>query len=500
MEADLTMQPKNFKGFIHFLRDKRQYREIYILAFLLIAVGIILHSLFPYPFTFSDSGAYLLGASKDHFNIFRPMGYSHYLKFIHGLNPSIHFVFFFTYFLHAVSVLFFLYTLKYLWNITYRPLFYGLCILAIATPRFWFAANFIMSDSLFSSLTLLFVTTSLWLIYVRKWWLIVSLLALFFGLYKVRYSGMFYLFIPMYALFLAFHQAKPLKKTLIVLIPAICFLFLYRQTKNEYHRQTGVNVSSGFSGWQLINNASVLFPEAKSIPQSHFGTPQLKALHHFMQFVPDSVFNDQHTFSTSYMWNKELPYKQFLFSYMQYTNQNYALTWVACGQLFGQYAQILIKEKPGKFFTNYILPSFASTFKTWDINEYKAPFINDPAIADYYHLNFDKYEHTHPLFSTLNAPRKVINYFYWLFLGVAICYFLVNIQKNKFSNKGWLIASLLLLFILMHIGASVLASPNTTWRYTMPVFLPSLAFIFYNLNDFIQNSKIRSKLLFKHKK
>lgn len=30
-------------------------------------------------------------------------------------------------------------------------------------------------------------------------------------------------------------------------------------------------------------------------------------------------------------------------------------------------------------------------------------------------------------------------------------------------------------FVVVYLGASALASPNTAWRYTMPVFLPSLA-------------------------
>lgn len=484
---------KTFRSFLRFLSRKPQTPELAVLSLAFLVIGIIIYTLFPYPFTFPDSGAYLLGASRDQFNIFRPMGYSHYLQFLHGIHAGIGFVFCFTYTLHAVSVLLFLYTLKYLWDFTSKLLFYSLCLCAVAAPRFLFASNFIMSDSLFSSLTLLFLTSAIWLIYRRKWGIIVLLLALFAALYQVRYSGMFYLLVPVYALYIVFTPGNRIRKTVAVLLPLVCFLFLYFHNKTEYYRQTGVNISSGFSGWQLVSNASVLFPEAKEIPLARFDDPGLKTLHTYMQSVPDSVFDDRYALGTSYMWNNDLPYKQFLFLYMQYTRQSYPQAWVTCGDLYGKYALELIKIYPGKFFSRFLLPSFTSTFKFFDITEYSNPFVNDPVYNNYYRLSLDKYQHTCSLFGHLNTPRKIIHYFYWILLSVALFYFIAKTRLSRFRDKRWLSASLLLLFLLTHAGASFLASPNVSWRYTMPLFLPSLAFIFYNLEDFIRNTTGKEK-------
>lgn len=491
---------EKFTSFGKFLINKPQRGELGILIIVFIVIGIWLHTLFPYPFTFPDTGAYFLGASQNQFNIYRPMGYSHYLQFIHGINSSLHFIFFFTYTLYVISVLFFLYTLKYFWRITSRPLFYSLCTCAIFAPRFLFASNFIMSDSLFSSLVLLFITSIIWLVYIPKKRWVLIMLALFAAFYQVRYSGIFYILIPIYALFIAFNRTSRSLRILLALLPLICFIGLHLHARKEYYQHTGINISSGFSGWQLINNASVLFPEAKHLPLNVFDDPQLKALHGFMQSVPDSIFNADHTMNTSYMWNKELPYKQFLFIYIQYTKTDYGTAWVACGDLFARYAGALIKQYPGKYFKRFILPSFFSTFKSFDITEDKAPFVNDPVYSAYYQLEIDKYEHTSQLFHMLNFPRQILNYFYWISLLLAILYFISHIKKERWKDKTWQTAFILLLLVLTHIGASALAAPNTTWRYTMPVFLPSLAFFLYNLNDFIQNYKIGSKLLFPRKK
>lgn len=490
----------NLKSFGRFLTARTQRRELGVLAVIWIMLGFALHLLYPYPFSTPDSGAYLLGACQNQFNIYRPMGYSHYLQFIHRLNPSLHFIFFFTYTLHAVSVLLFLYTLKYLWHLTSRPLFYGLCICSIAAPRFLFSTNFIMSDSLFCSLAVLFVTTAVWLPFEKKGWVIALMLALFAALHQVRYSGMFYLPVAMYALWIAFDKSSRLKRTAWMLLPLVCSVLLHLQARQAYRQHTGINISSGFSGWQLINNASVLFPEAKSLPLSEFKTPALKTLHNFMQSVPDTAFAPKHTLNTSYMWDKTLPYKQFLFACMQHAGSNYGTTWTVCGELFAQYAGILIKHYPGAYFGRFILPSFASTFKPFDIHEEANPFAPDPQFSDYYEQIPDRYEFKFRLFRSLNAPRKIIHSLYWILLSLSAVYFGLRMKKNLRQDKARQIACCLFLMLLAHIGGSVLASPHTTWRYTMPIFLPSLACMLYALNDFIQTCKIRTKLLFKRKK
>ena len=491
---------KSFRSFSRFLSGKSQRRELAIIAAAFIGVGMLLHILFPYPFSFPDSGAYLLGASQNSFNIYRPMGYSHYLQFVHAISSSIHTVFWFTYLLHMLSALFLIYSIKYLWDLRNKVLFYGLCFFAVAAPRFLFASNFIMSDSLFSSLTVLFLTFSIWLLYERKWYVIVILLALFMGLYRVRYSGMFYIFIPLYTLYMAYAKAPLAKRLLMLALPLVCFFIVFQQSKKEYYQQTGVNISSGFSGWQLINNASVLFPQAKGMSMTTFKDPVLKALHGFMQSVPDSIFNSRHTFATNYMWNKELPYKQFMFYYMDQTRQNYSLSWILCGDLYGQYAKALIAHYPWQFTRDFLLPSFLSNFNYYDINEYKAPFKNEPLWKDYYQLTIDQYAHTNTLFAQLNPLRHVMHYIYWTISILAFCYFLLRIRKTSWSRREWQTVFVLWLFIVTYVGASAVASPNTTWRYTMPIYLPSLVFIVYNLNEFMQKRKIGGKLLFQRKK
>lgn len=481
-------------SFFRFLREKEQRRELCILAGLFLLSGILLHVLYPYPFVFSDSGAYLLGASQDYFNIYRPSGYSRYLQLLHGISPKIGFVFFTTYALTSIGILLLLFSVKYLFGIRNKAIFYPLCLLAWLSPRIFFSCNFLMSDGLFHFLTVYFLLTALWLVFSKNKLFIPLHLLTFMLLYQVRYSGMFYLPVSILALALSPAFLQRSQRMLFACLPLLLFYTQHTHNKSEYRKHTGFDISSGFSGWQLINNAAVLFPEAKQLPATAFDTPNQKTLHAFLQNMPDSLFSPQHSMSTSYMWSKELPFKLFLNYILQTTRTDYQSAWVYAGSLYQEYASRLIREYPWQYFTKFIVPSFASTFKFQPIYEENAPFALDAYSAPYYHLGTTPLEHRHRIFQALNPVRKVFNALYWTALCATILYYLAfGIRKRYFKIPSWQAHFLVTVFILVYTGVSCLASPNTTWRYSMPIFIPSLIFMACIANSFIERRKIHGK-------
>ena len=466
--------------FFAFIKKREQRQELYTLGGILLFMGIALQWAYPYPFNFSDSGAYLLGAAINYFNIYRPQGYSHYLRFLHSINGHITFVFWATYVLTAISTLLLLFSAKYLLNLQ-KWVFRTICLLSIASPCMLFSCNFLMSDGLFNLLTMLWLTTGMWLIKSPKRWLLVAHIACFMCLYQVRYSGMFYLPISMLILALASKMWQNRKiRIAVVCLPLACFVVLYGYNKSQYHKHTGVNVTSGFSGWQLLNNAAVLFPEAKSIPASTFKGHNTRALHSFMQHVQDSMFKQEYSMKTGYMWKKELPMKQFLAYYITETKHNYEPSWAYVGSLYGEYAKELIKQEPWRYFKEFIIPSFLSTFKFHEITEEQYPFRLDKHAGPYYKLDSQEHIHKHRFFERLNPARKVFNAVYWILLLAAMAYyFSTKFRKRHFGEITWQVHFLTIAFIIVYIGVSALAAPNTTWRYSIPFFVPSLIFIGY---------------------
>lgn len=470
---------KNFGDFIQYLQTKEQKREITILSVLICCLGIVFYQLYPFPFTYPDTGAYVLSAQSGAFNIYRPMGYSYYLQMVHQISSNITFVFIISYLLNAASSLFFLYSFKYLIDLRNKYIFYSICFFVFLSPTILFTTNFLMSDGLFTTLTIFFLTTAAWVINCKNNWMIVLHLFSFVLLYNVRYAGMFYIPISMFVLFLAFHKKSILIKVSVLLLPVILFLFMQENTRKNYKSITGVNITSGFSGWLLINNAAVLIPKAKELPAAKFHTNKEQLLHNYFNTCPDSLFTMERTLTTDFMWNSELPFKQFTFYYGNTFEKPYTLSWVETGELYSSYASKMILTYPFYFFSHYYVSSFLSFFDFQPITEEKIEFVNEKMYQEYYGVQADKYIHSNSLFTNINPLRHVLHYIYWISLIAAIVYFLIQARKTDFTEKRWQTAGLFVLFIIIYIGASALACPNTTWRYALPMYVPSILFIGY---------------------
>lgn len=475
----------SLRGFAGFMRQKRQLTDLLALAGVLFVVGVVFHLLYPFPFTFPDSASYVYTANDGVFNVYRPMGYSTYMAWVRGLAHGPTALFAVSYLLNAAAVLFMLFSARYLLGLERRWLFYTLSVAAILAPRIIFSTNFIMSDGLFNTLTMIFVTTAMWLVFSRNLWLAAAHLLVLLLLYKVRYSGIFFLPVSVAALWMAFAGRGKVIRLAVSLAPLLLFALLFTSTKREYSRQTGVDTFSGFGGWQLINNASVLLPEAKEIKPAEFAR-EVQLLHQFIRQCPDSLFDRRHTMSTDYMWSNDLPYKQFLLYYSDATGMPYPQAWAAVGKMYGTYAGELIREYPGRYFTQFLLPSLGSMFRCGEMIEERLEFRGEPLYREFFGITQQSYKHKNHLFAAIYPIRQAINYIYWLGLGACAAWFCaVMLRRGVHHPKRRNAAALVLGFLLIYFFSSALASPCTTWRYTMPMFVPSLVFMSYCIGAFL---------------
>ncbi len=467
----------NFRRFISFLSEKEQRIEIISLSAMISVLGIIFYIYHPFPFVFPDTGAYVVAAESDTLNVFRPMGYSYYLQLIHGISNSIVFVFITSYTLNAIVSLFFLYSFKYLYGLQNKWIFYAICACVFLSPTILFGTNFLMSDGLFNTLTVLFITTAIWMICNSNYIMVVIHLVSLAMLYNVRFAGMFFVPVSMIALYSTFKQKSIIIKSILTILPVILLFFLQKETRKEYKEITGVDTISGFSGWQLMNNASVLIPKAKQLSTNDFEKGKEQLYHKFIISCPDSIFTTQAALSTSLMWEQTSPFKQFTFFYMQSEKKPYAIAWAEVGDMYSAYAKKLILAYPFDFIKDFLIPSFISFFKFHEIGEHNNEFKNEVFYRNYYNIQMDTFKHTCDFFSKINPLRRVLHYIYWIVLTLSIIYFLVKTNKTCFINSKWQILMMLLLYMIIYTAISSLASPNTTWRYAMPLYIPSIIFI-----------------------
>lgn len=472
-----------------FIKEKQQINCFLLFLMVAVIICVLMRVFYSFPFSYSDTGSYVLSAATGTFNVYRPMGFSNYLRFLHGISDSIYFIFYVNYVLLFLSEMFLVFSVKYLVKINNTAVFilFGLSLLTNA--RLVFACNLLMSDGIFTIISIVFITLLLWLVYKPSYFFAFISLLLLILMCRVRYSGLFFIPVTILIFFLSFKEKRKIIHLLFFLLPLFIGVYIYSSTKQDYKDNTHVDSFSGFGGWQSINNASVLFPEAKQIPLSKFKSQQLKTLHSFIQSCPDDMFQDKYALSTKYMWDNALPYKLYNHYLLQYSSRDYQTQWAASGKLFGEYSKILIKEYPFKYVSKYVIPSLVSNFKFTAFEENSIDFVNEPMYRQYYGLTAEKYTHDCKLFERIEPVRKVLQICLWIILLASSVLFLSTIRKESLKDKAFLMKSTLLLTVLIVLGGQSVSSPNTTWRYTLPLFAPMITFIICELDCLISHTR-----------
>ncbi|TWW00645.1 hypothetical protein [Chitinophaga pinensis] len=156
------LRPSDFFRGIWYNRENRWLLISSII--LSVVLIIIILQLYPYPNFLPDSYSYI-DAAFNNVNInMWPVGYSKFLRFISVFNRSSTGLVIVQYALLQFSILFFLFSISYLLN-PGKWLMRVLFALIVLNPLWLYIANFVSSDALFATCSLLWLTTLFWLIY-----------------------------------------------------------------------------------------------------------------------------------------------------------------------------------------------------------------------------------------------------------------------------------------------------------------------------------------------
>jgi hypothetical protein len=455
-------------GFLSFLVDKAQRIDWAIIAGLFIAILIFLKIYYPYPQTETDSGNYILSAATGKINGYRPYGYSGFLSFFHGLSADVRFVVTWQWLLTFVSVTFFLFTVKFIFRSLPRAAFYILCLICILNPSVIFMDAYMMSDSLFVSLTLLFLTTCTWIIYSGSYVAMIANLLLLWWCMDVRYIGLIYPIFSAAALIWALWKRFKWMAPASALLPLLLLYFYRASATDKMKEEFGVETFSSFGGWQKANNGVAVLPYVKVDP-NEISAPQIKAIHQIVRQFPDSFFNTQSIMATSFMWTKTYPGKLCLAQYIQQTRTPYLQAWAYMGTQMEQYGDFLQSHYRAEYFKHYIIPNFKNVFKVYEINEYKE-FNADANMKGFFTTDRDKYEYKKEFFKPLTAIRQVCDSLAWIVLILSIIGGAVMFRKLDWTRDQKVAVAMLAVFIGAFCGASTIAAPINNFRYMMPIF------------------------------
>jgi len=346
-------------SFISYIWNDRENRCLLLLACgLQILLWLIYKWCLPGPDYFLDSITYMVSAIHDYRVFYRPMGYARFLSLLHGFSPSFNFVVTLQYLLigWAASACFF--SIDYLLRFKHPWLKRLSWALMTLQPMLIVLANLLSSDCLFTTLTIVWFTLLLWILLRPSWWVLIAQALVVLLAFQVRYNAIYYPLISSLAFMLAI-RASFVYRVVGIGLTVLLISASYRSTRAETEEVTGADVFSGFSGWQMANNALHLLPYIRCQEES-FDDPDMELLHRWVMAFADSiapgsrqaVYNGE--IGTAYLWDNHGPLKQYLFNYCQTTRQTYLQAWYQVSPLYGQYGKTLIIRHPWLFLRRFV--------------------------------------------------------------------------------------------------------------------------------------------------
>lgn len=236
----------------------------------------------------------------------------------------------------------------------------------VVNPLFLYISNYVSSDALFISLSLIWFALLLWLIDRTEIWLLIAQVIVLFLAFTVRYYGMFYPLIAILAITLSKHK---LIIKMIGMLGSILVIYAFMwHTSNQYKELTGVKDFSPFSGWQLANNALYAYryvdnAAAKPVPERFRKLDQM--VRHYFDTSRDLSIHPEEMLlaNTFYMWDARSPLKQYMkgLSKADSNNKSFYL-WATLGPIYADYGKYLIRQYPTTFLNYYLWPNALKYF------------------------------------------------------------------------------------------------------------------------------------------
>lgn len=357
--------PSSFKNWVW---NNLNNRILVFLSLLAVIIQyLIFVRLYPHPNFLPDSYSYIEGALNNVKINLWPVGYSKFLRLVSVFNYTDKALFFVQYVLLQSSIIFFVFTVSYLFAAG-KWMVRVLLLLLIINPLWLYISDFVSSDAVFAAFSLLWLTTLIWIIYNpgRKLVLIHGLIL--FYVFSVRYNALYYPFISVVIVVLLRADIKEkVLRLAFVLIPVSIFI---ANTTYQYQVKTKTSQFSPFGGWQLASNAMYMYAHVS--PKVKEPVPkQFVDIHRITVKHMDSLNHVKHdkrpdlTLGIYYLWNENAPLKSFVNSQVKSKKDSsmpYLAQWAKFSPLLGQYGAWLIKQYPVEYMKYYILPNLINYY------------------------------------------------------------------------------------------------------------------------------------------
>lgn len=432
--------------------------------------SIILWCIFKYYYPYAsfingDSYAYLTSAFYNlHVHTY-PIGYPKFLRLFSVFSNNDTVLVTFQYLFLQGSLATFLFSLGYLFKFN-RPVLLTLFIATALNPVWLYLCNYVATDSLFISLSLLWVTSLLWLLYQPSKRLVLLQAVLILLAFTIRYNALFYPFISAGVILLS-------RQKLVVKLTGIAFTVLLLAgfinfTARQYQKLTGIYQFSPFSGWQMANNALYSYRyvskhQVKRVPE------QFKALDQTVRNYFDTSRNLRHhpwerqLAGTMYQWDQRSPLRIYMQQQFKQDSSTWEIKkWASMGPLYNAYGSYIIRQYPALYLEYYVWPNFLKFYAppVEFLDHYSTGVDTVTAIAKQWFAYKDSKLKTRVAdlqVNTLNFMPALSGMLHVVFFLLSVLYLCCTpFRQNSLMYHTWLLFAALW---FANMAFSILASP-----------------------------------------
>lgn len=420
--------------------------------------------IYPFPDFISDSYNYLETSLKNLPVNLWPIGYARFLSLLHATSSSHLFLTAIQYMIIQASLIYFYVSITSLYPL---PRLYKriLFVFLFFNPMFLILANCVLSDAIFTAITLFLFTQYLQMLKKPSIETLIIQTLLIGIAFSIRYTAIYYPIVSIAAILLAGY--KPFIKLAGITAPWLLILPFIFYTRQKTKEVTGTAEFSVFGGWQIANNALYMYNYIEvDSTQLPAGTEALDrmAKQYFKNVFPYSppIKEIQGTYFIK-MPNAILkPYQAQVLKTQKPKSILHA--WGLVSPIYKTYGTWLIKKHPLAFARyylwlnteNYFWP-YLEKFGTYNTrqltvgkNAVRWFKLNSNVVSIKTSIEFQGY-----IFAVFPLLFLLLNVFF-LLLGILYLWSGSYRKSPAFVNKSILLVAV---FLLVNFGFSVFATP-----------------------------------------
>jgi hypothetical protein len=459
-------------------------RYWYLVAPAMAVLWVLFKCCYPYADFFTDSYTYIQAAADQVAISYRPIGYSLFLRLVHGVSRSDTFLVTIQFAL-VQSACWVLFTFVIRRSAPGPRVQVLIAAFLVLDPLVYYISNFVSSDALFMALSLFWLTSLMRSMHAPTWRELVIQWILLLMIFYTRYVALFY---PVVAAICYCRLRRDWWFRLAAMAGSVAIVAAGVLSTRELTRvETGEATFSAFSGWQMANNALHLYPwlpvDSTGLPPATL--PLAGYVDRYFRREGPALTKNPPGPTTAYMWERSSPLHEYLDAYrLPHSNLrhgrdtarlSYFTAWNRVAPVFSQYGYFLLRRHPLAFGRYYLWPSAGSFFLSpLDVlNTYlDGKKEIDPIARDWF-----GYRKARPWVCSATLQGKICAPFPWLSLvmmlafGVVACAFLL---KRELRDRSPAFSSCLQvagIYLGLNICFNVFASPSVYRYQVLPLIL-----------------------------